>query len=89
MSVVGVVAESAAGETRVAATPETVGKLIGLGYDVVVESGAGEAASFTDDAYAEAGATIGDAWGSEIVFKVNAPSSDEIAKLSMVQHSSA
>ena len=43
MSVVGVVAESAAGETRVAATPETVGKLIGLGYDVVVESGAGEA----------------------------------------------
>jgi NAD(P) transhydrogenase subunit alpha len=81
MSVVGVVAESAAGETRVAATPETVGKLIGLGYEVVVESGAGEAASFTDDAYAEAGATIGDAWGSEIVFKVNAPSSEEIAKL--------
>ena len=82
MSVVGVVAESAAGETRVAATPETVGKLIGLGYDVVVEPGAGEAASFTDQAYAEAGATIGDAWGSEIVFKVNAPSSEEIGKLS-------
>ncbi len=81
MSVVGVVAESAAGETRVAATPETVGKLIGLGYDVVVEAGAGEAASFTDEAYAEAGATIGDAWGSETVFKVNAPSSEEIAKL--------
>ena len=81
MSVVGVVAESAAGETRVAATPETVGKLIGLGYAVVVESGAGEAASFTDEAYAEAGATIGDAWSSEIVFKVNAPTSDEINKL--------
>jgi NAD(P) transhydrogenase subunit alpha len=81
MSVVGVVAESIAGETRVAATPETVGKLIGLGYDVVVESGAGEAASFTDEAYVAAGATIGDAWRSPIVFKVNAPTSDEIAKL--------
>ena len=59
MSVVGVVAESIAGETRVAATPETVGKLIGLGYEVVVEKGAGEAASFTDEAYVEAGASIG------------------------------
>ncbi len=81
MSVLGVVAESTAGETRVAATPETVGKLIGLGYDVVVEPGAGEAASFTDEAYTEAGATLGPAWGSEIVFKVNAPTSAEIAKL--------
>ncbi len=81
VSVVGVVAESIAGETRVAATPETVGKLIGLGYDVVVESGAGEAASFTDEAYVDAGATIGGAWGSAIVFKVNAPTSDEINKL--------
>ncbi|MCW2788346.1 MAG: transhydrogenase (Re/Si-specific) subunit alpha, partial [Aeromicrobium sp.] len=58
MSVVGVVAESSAGETRVAATPETVGKLIGLGYGVWVESGAGAKASFTDEAYVEAGATI-------------------------------
>lgn len=81
MSVVGVVAESTSGETRVAATPETVGKLISLGYDVVVEKGAGEAASFTDEAYVDAGATIGAAWGSEIVFKVNAPSSKEIGKL--------
>ncbi len=81
MSVVGVVSESAAGETRVAATPETVSKLIGLGYEVVVESGAGAAASFTDAAYADAGATIGDGWGSPIVFKVNAPTSDEISRL--------
>ncbi|MET0953283.1 MAG: Re/Si-specific NAD(P)(+) transhydrogenase subunit alpha [Aeromicrobium sp.] len=84
MSVVGVVAESIAGETRVAATPETVGKLIGLGYGVWVESGAGAKASFTDEAYAEAGATIAakaDVWGSEIVFKVNAPTAEEIGLL--------
>jgi NAD(P) transhydrogenase subunit alpha len=84
MSVVGVVAETVAGETRVAATPETVGKLIGLGYEVVVESGAGEKASFTDEAYGEAGATIrgrAETWGSDIVFKVNAPSTDEIGLL--------
>ncbi|MET1062522.1 MAG: Re/Si-specific NAD(P)(+) transhydrogenase subunit alpha [Aeromicrobium sp.] len=84
MSVVGVVAESIAGETRVAATPETVGKLIGLGYGVWVESGAGAKASFTDEAYVEAGATIAtkvDVWGSEIVFKVNAPTADEIGLL--------
>ena len=72
------------GETRVAATPETVGKLIGLGYQVVVESGAGAKASFTDEAYAEAGASIGgtaDTWGSDIVFKVNAPTTAEIGLL--------
>jgi NAD(P) transhydrogenase subunit alpha len=84
MSVVGVVTESLAGETRVAATPETVGKLIGLGYEVVVESGAGEKASFTDEAYAEAGAAIrgtAETWGSDIVLKVNAPSAAEIGQL--------
>jgi len=84
MSVVGIVTESAAGETRVAATPETVGKLIGLGYQVVVETGAGAKASFTDEAYTEAGATIGATaavWGSDIVFKVNAPNEAEIGLL--------
>ncbi|MBD8608685.1 Re/Si-specific NAD(P)(+) transhydrogenase subunit alpha [Aeromicrobium sp. CFBP 8757] len=84
MSVVGVVTETVAGETRVAATPETVGKLIGLGYEVVVESGAGEKASFTDEAYAEAGAAIrgtAETWGSDVVLKVNAPSAGEIGQL--------
>jgi NAD(P) transhydrogenase subunit alpha len=83
-AVIGVVAESQPGEARVAATPETVGKLIGLGYAVAIESGAGEKASFTDEAYAEAGATIGttaDVWRSEIVLKVNAPSTAEIDQL--------
>lgn len=84
MSVVGVVRETSPGETRVAATPETVGKLIGLGYDVVVETDAGAKASFTDEAYVEAGASIlgtAETWGSDVVLKVNAPSTAEIGQL--------
>ncbi|NUO60111.1 MAG: Re/Si-specific NAD(P)(+) transhydrogenase subunit alpha [Hamadaea sp.] len=80
----GVVAEADAGETRVAATPATVRQLVGLGYEVMVEAGAGARASFPDDAYAEAGAKIGshdDCWQSDIVVKVNAPSETEIAEL--------
>jgi NAD(P) transhydrogenase subunit alpha len=68
----------------VAATPATVGKLIALGYDVVVETGAGAAASFPDEAYADAGATIGtadDAWQADVVLRVNAPSVEEVPRL--------
>jgi NAD(P) transhydrogenase subunit alpha len=78
---IGVPAESRPGETRVAATPATVTKLTALGYDVLVESGAGRAANFSDDAFHAAGAEIGtrsQAWGSEIVFAINAPSEAEI-----------
>src|SRR5687767_4408693 len=81
---IGVPRETKARETRVAATPETVTKLVGLGYDVVVESGAGEGSSFPDEAYAEAGATIGtaeQAWSADVVLKVNAPATDEIGRL--------
>ncbi|WP_399880487.1 Re/Si-specific NAD(P)(+) transhydrogenase subunit alpha [Streptomyces sp. BBFR51] len=78
---VGVVAESMPGETRVAATPSTVRLLLGLGYEVVVESGAGGASGFADEAYTEAGARIGEAWATDVVLKVNAPSDDEIAAL--------
>ncbi|MFC5664294.1 Re/Si-specific NAD(P)(+) transhydrogenase subunit alpha [Kitasatospora misakiensis] len=78
---IGVVAESAAGETRVAATPSTVRGILALGYEVVVESGAGTASGFTDDAYTAAGATVADAWTADIVLKVNAPSTAEIARL--------
>jgi H+-translocating NAD(P) transhydrogenase subunit alpha len=81
---IGVVQETQSGETRVAATPKTVELLRGLGYEVVVESGAGLASSFADDAYVAAGATIGsrpDVWRADVVFKVNAPSDDEIAAL--------
>jgi len=76
--IIGVVTESNAGETRVAATPATVVQLTTLGYEVVVQSGAGRAASFSDEAYAEAGATVGDPLAADIVFGVNAPSTEQL-----------
>ncbi|HWL02514.1 MAG TPA: Re/Si-specific NAD(P)(+) transhydrogenase subunit alpha, partial [Microbacteriaceae bacterium] len=81
---IGIVAESAAGETRVAGTPSTTAQIVGLGYDVVVEAGAGAAASFPDAAYAAAGAAIGsreEAWAADVVLKLAAPSQDEIERL--------
>ena len=81
---IGVVRESLAGETRVAATPTTVKQLIGLGYQVLVEAGSGERANLTDEAFAGAGATVGsadEAWAADVVFKINAPSTAEIARL--------
>ncbi|TDK92399.1 Re/Si-specific NAD(P)(+) transhydrogenase subunit alpha [Mycolicibacterium mucogenicum] len=79
--IIGIPRESLAGETRVAATPATVGQLIKLGYSVVVESGAGDLSSFADAAYVEAGADIGSPWAADIVLKVNAPDDAEIAAL--------
>ena len=79
--IIGIPRESYAGETRVAATPQTVGQLIKLGYSVAVESGAGDASSFSDAAYVEVGAEIGGAWAADVVLKVNAPSDVEIAAL--------
>ena len=81
---VGVPQESSPGETRVAATPATVKQLLGLGYEVAIEAGAGAKSSFSDDAYAEAGARIVDgatAWAADVVLKVNAPSAAEIGRL--------
>ncbi|MFF7865315.1 Re/Si-specific NAD(P)(+) transhydrogenase subunit alpha [Streptomyces qaidamensis] len=78
---IGIPAESTAGETRVAATPATVGRLVALGYDVVVEPGAGASSRFSDAAYQEAGAELGDPWQAEIVLKVNGPSSEETGRL--------
>lgn len=75
---IGVLSEAQPGETRVSATPATVAQLIKLGYEVVVDAGAGEASSFTDAAYVEAGATIGDARAADIVFGVNAPSTEQL-----------
>lgn len=80
---IGVPAETRPGETRVAATPETVKKLAGK-HQIVVQSGAGLAASITDEAYAAAGAQIGsaaDAFGAEIVLKVRAPNAEERAQI--------
>ena len=78
---IGIPRESHAGETRVAATPQTVGQLLKLGYSVVVEPGAGEGSSFSDAAYVEAGADVGNPWAAQVVLKVNAPNDAEIAAL--------
>jgi NAD(P) transhydrogenase subunit alpha len=81
---IGVTRETRPGETRVAATPATVGQLLKLGYEVVVESGAGVLSSFADEAYVEAGARIGsaaEAWGADVVFRVNGPSIEEVSWL--------
>lgn len=81
---IGIPAESRAGETRVAATPETVKKLVGAKHEVFVQSGAGIASSVPDAAYVAAGARIGtaaDALSCEMVLKVRAPSPDERAQM--------
>lgn len=74
---IGVVKEAWPGECRVAASPKNVQRLIKQGFEVQVESGAGIAASFTDQAYQDAGASICDtraAWGqSDVVIKVREP----------------
>jgi NAD(P) transhydrogenase subunit alpha len=81
---IGVPKEIFPGERRVAAVPEVVEKLIKLGFAVTVESGAGDGANFSDATYVAAGAAIApsaaDLWSkADIVFKVRAPSSAEVA----------
>ncbi len=79
---IGVPLETAAGESRVAVTPETVKKLKAQGHTVKVQSGAGVAASVTDEAYVAAGAEITDqagAFGCELVLKVRAPVDSELS----------
>lgn len=79
---IGVPKETVDGERRVALVPETVKRLTGKGHEVVVESGAGLAALVPDELFTEAGATIGDPWGAEVVAKVAPPSAEELGKLS-------
>ena len=79
---IGVPKEIFPGEKRVATVPEVVPKLTKLGFSVIVQSGAGEAANIADDAYAAAGARIvpdaASVWReADIVFKVRAPSREE------------
>jgi NAD(P) transhydrogenase subunit alpha len=83
---ISVLRERRSGETRVAATPETVKKLVASGHSVTIESDAGKTAGFLDSAYEEAGASIAkDAaatvQGADIVFKVRGPEEGEIAAL--------
>ena len=79
---IGVPRELLDNESRVAATPKTVQQILKLGFEVIVEHDAGFKASFEDQAFAAAGAKIGDAaqvWQADIIFKVNAPTDEEIA----------
>ncbi len=83
--IIGIPRETRVGETRVAATPETVKKLAASGkHEIVVEAGAGVASSIPDADYQSAGARIGDAaaaLGADIVLKVRGPSADELPRL--------
>ncbi|ASY44916.1 MAG: NAD(P) transhydrogenase subunit alpha [Pseudomonadota bacterium] len=80
---IAVLKEQASGEQRVAATPETVKKFIGLGAQVAVEAGAGVTASVADADYAAAGASVGDraatVAGADIVLGVQGPDVTSIA----------
>ena len=80
---IGVPKETWAGEKRVATVPEVVEKLIKLGFRVAVESGAGDAANFSDESYRTVGAQILDSaaglWAqADIVFKVGVPTAEEV-----------
>lgn len=83
---IGIPMETTVGETRVAVTPETVKKLKAQGHTLRVQSGAGVAASVTDDAYVTAGAEITDAagaFGADMVLKVRSPFANEIALMKL------
>nr|WP_315597406.1 Re/Si-specific NAD(P)(+) transhydrogenase subunit alpha [uncultured Cupriavidus sp.] len=81
---IGIPKETRAGETRVAATPDTVKKYAAQGHRVVVETGAGDRASQPDAAYEAVGARIGtaaEALGADLVLKVRAPAPAELARM--------
>lgn len=77
---IGIPREAIPEEHRVAATPDTAKKLLDLGYEVVIEAGAGQNSNFTDSAYEQVGVQVSDArdvWASEIIIKVNSPDDEE------------
>ena len=80
---VGIPRESEAGERRVALVPETVARLTNTGFDVLVESGAGDRAAFADSAYAETGASVvAEVWGNaKAICKVQKPNHEELARV--------
>lgn len=81
---IGVPRETRTGEARVASTPDVVQKLVARGFRVLVEQGAGERAYFTDDAYRQVGAEIGDraaAYDADILLKVRRPDADDVAAM--------
>jgi len=82
---IGVPREAAAGEGRVALVPETVGRLVADGFEVVVERGAGAAAGYPDEGYTEAGATLREAGslleGVDTIVRVARPTADEVSAM--------
>lgn len=79
---VGVPQESLEGERRVAATPESVKKLTGMGLEVAVQKGAGAASGFPDDAFVAAGASLtDDPWTSDLIIKVRPPTEAEVGRI--------
>src|SRR6267378_1852394 len=78
---VGVPKETVPQERRVALVPEAVGRLVKAGHEVVAERGAGVEAGFSDDAYTVVGASLGDAWATAVICKVQKPSTVEVGKL--------
>lgn len=79
---IGIPKEIRAGQTLVAATPNTVQKLISLGYTVSVEQGAGELANYFDQQFEEAGASLvstAEVWAADIVVCLDAPSLEQLA----------
>src|SRR5215207_6336847 len=78
---VGIPKETADGERRVAVVPDVVRRMGAAGHEVVVEPGAGQGAGVTDEAFTEAGATIGDPWAADVVAKVVAPTGEETGRL--------
>lgn len=81
---IGIPKETLPGESRVAATPNSVIQLKKLGFEVLVESGAGELASFSNEIYQEAGARIvntDEVWNAELIYKINAPNETEISQI--------
>ncbi|MGE0708051.1 MAG: Re/Si-specific NAD(P)(+) transhydrogenase subunit alpha [Planctomycetota bacterium] len=73
MTTIFVPREVACGETRVAAIPETVKRLVKLGLEVTIQAGAGEGSFISDEQFKEAGASIGDKWDADVICKVNPP----------------
>ncbi len=81
---IAVLKESAPGETRVAATPDTVKKIVGLGHTVMIAAGAGVAASVPDQLYKDAGAEVsadGGIGSADLVVKVRRPTEAEIGAM--------
>ncbi len=87
--IIGIPKESLSGENRVAASPTSVSALLKLGFTVQIQKGAGTKASFTDQEYLHCGAALvtkKECWQADIIFKVNAPSLDEVALMADKAH---